>query len=92
MRNASKSAIELFFEAMFANAEGEVFDKAPDGTPLAEPIVSGKPTEVALLTYGLSTGGTPKETLAKVRVRTLNGAAPRKPCGRTASCVASTRL
>mmetsp|Transcript_11369 Transcript_11369/g.19422 ORF Transcript_11369/g.19422 Transcript_11369/m.19422 type:complete len:1208 (+) Transcript_11369:235-3858(+) len=62
------SAKSLIFETMFSNAEGEVFSVGGDGQVLAVPVVTGKPTEMALLKYGLGLGGTPETGLSQVKI------------------------
>lgn len=50
----SKDAVALIGESLFGNAEGIVYP--PDETSNGEPVITGKPTEVAILRYGVALG------------------------------------
>lgn len=77
VKDCSKTATGLLGEALFGNAEGAVF---PPETPGGEPVVSGKPTEVAILKYGVALGLTFDKVVAglsKLKVNPFNSAKKR---------------
>eukprot|EP00238_Polyblepharides_amylifera_P013083 CAMPEP_0196599016 /NCGR_PEP_ID=MMETSP1081-20130531/94632_1 /TAXON_ID=36882 /ORGANISM="Pyramimonas amylifera, Strain CCMP720" /LENGTH=1165 /DNA_ID=CAMNT_0041924757 /DNA_START=173 /DNA_END=3670 /DNA_ORIENTATION=- len=63
--------LSLVFEGLFANAEGEVFTRDQTGRMLKEPIITGKPTEVALLDYGIRLGSSPEQAVKQPGLKVI---------------------